>query len=84
MPWPAVVDLGNPGSFAVTNILGARGETTGDDAGDTLMYSAVGADVDGDGLADLLVNEMRGNGSGASAFDVGNLIVVGGASVPKP
>jgi hypothetical protein len=47
------------------------------------MYSAVAADVDGDGLADLIVNEMRGNGSAADAFDVGNLLVISGSSVPK-
>jgi hypothetical protein len=80
-PWPAVVDLGSPGDFEVTDILGAQGEQ-GSDAGDTLMYSGVGADINGDGLTDLVINEMRGNGSGARG-DVGNLLVIDAASIPR-
>ena len=86
-PWPAVIDFANPPDnavFKLTNILGARGATQAEDAGDTLMYSAVGADVDGDGQADLVMNEMLGNGLRAAAFDVGTLLIVSGASVPKP
>ena len=38
---------------------------------------------DCDGRIDLIVNEMRGNGVSATALDVGNLLIIGGARVPK-
>ncbi len=86
--WPAVIDLADgsrpdPATFAITDIDGARGAASSDDAGDTLMYSAVGADVDGDGRTDLVINEMRGNGFAVDAVDVGNLLIVDGAAVPR-
>lgn len=77
-PWPAVVDL-RPGELPgddvlrVTEIHGARGRQ-GDDLGDTLAYSAAAADVDGDGLPDLILNEMLGNGR--LTLDVGNLLLL--------
>lgn len=86
--WPAQVDLQegmkpNPADLRITDILGANGEQSADDKGDTLMYSAASADMDGDGHDDLIINEMRGNGVAAPALDVGNLLIIGGAAIPK-
>ena len=86
-PWPEVIDLADRppiATFRTTDIYGARGATNAEDFGDTLMYSAVGADVDADGRTDLIVNEMRGNGEQRGTVDVGNLIVISGRVVPKP
>ena len=55
------------------------------DTGDTLGYSAASADIDGDGVMDIVVNEMVGNGLQPGSIDVGNLIILSGASVaPLP
>ena len=86
--WPSIIDLADgmrpdPASFPITDIYGANGEQSVNDTGDTLMYSAAAADLDGDGRTDLIVNEMRGNGISAAALDVGNLLIIGGARVPK-
>jgi len=86
--WPATVDLQegmkpSPTELRITDIFGANGETSANDRGDTLMYSATSADMDNDGRDDLVINEMRGNGVAAAALDVGNLIIIGGATVPK-
>ncbi len=80
--WPAVIDLraeSQPAAavFRLTNVLGARGDTTGDH-GDTLAYSAAPADLDSDGRVDLIINEMLGNGLTASAVDSGNLLAISG------
>ena len=87
--WPLLVDLspGNvphPDELRVAEIRAAHGDgVTGGaaDGGDTLGYSAAAADHDGDGRADLVINEMKGNGVASDAIDVGNLIVVGAAAV---
>lgn len=86
--WPSIIDLADgmrpdPASFPITDIYGANGQQSVNDAGDTLMYSAAAADLDGDGRMDLIVNEMRGNGVSPAALDVGNLLIIGGARVPK-
>lgn len=87
-PWPAVIDLAagrrpDPAQFLITDILGARGRTSSEDEGDTLMYSAAWGDVDADGRTDLVINEMRGNGRDPAALDVGNLLIIGGSAIPK-
>jgi hypothetical protein len=86
--WPATVDLldsqkPSPTVLRISDILGAKGGTSTSDRGDTLMYSAAPGDMDGDGRDDLVVNEMRGNGVDPAALDVGNLIIIGGAAIPK-
>ena len=86
--WPSIVDLQagrrpDPAVFAITDLIGAKGGTSAQDNGDTLMYSGTAADVDQDGRDDLIINEMQGNGSAASALDVGNLIIVPGRSIPR-
>ena len=87
-PWPPRVNLQgglqpDPDDLQITDIFGANGDVPGSDDGDTLMYSATAADMDGDGLDDLIVNEMLGNGVAAGALDVGNVLIIGGATVPK-
>lgn len=47
------------------------------------MYSATSADMDGDGRDDIIINEMRGNSVDPTALDVGNLLIIGGATIPK-
>ncbi len=80
--WPDTIDLAadnqpDASEFNVTNIHGANG-TVGSDTGDTLAYSAANADMDGDGLVDLIINEMIGNGTTPESEDAGNLIIIGG------
>ena len=67
----------------MTEILGARGRDGGD-SGDTLCYSAATGDLDGNGLTDLIVNEMEGNGVAPEAVDVGNLLILSGAGLSSP
>ena len=86
-PWPDVIDLQTgqrpaPNVFAISDVLGANGEQAPNDEGDTLMYSAAAADIDGDGRVDMVVNEMRGNGA-TGTVDVGSLIIISGASLPR-
>jgi len=87
-PWPDVIDFEenskpSPVDLRITEIFGAHGKMSNNDHGDTLMYSAASADMDGDGSDDLVINEMRGNGVDVGALDVGNLIIISGATVPK-
>ncbi len=86
--WPelvltAVGQLPPTSEVRITVIQGARGRGPGDQ-GDTLSYSASSGDVDGDGLTDLITNEMTGNGVAPEAVDVGNLIVLPGAILASP
>ncbi len=81
--WPAEIDLASiPAAsvLRVTQVDGANGFTPGD-AGDTLGYSAATGDIDGDGVPDIICDEMVGNGLQPGTIDVGNLIVLSGASV---
>ncbi len=83
--WPSIIDLSEGSQpddavFNITNIYGANG-ASGTDAGDTLAYSAASADMDGDGLIDLIINEMVGNGTTPESEDAGNLIILSGALV---
>ena len=77
--WPAEIDLspGNLPSSALMRIV----EIAGAKSGDILCYSAADGDIDGDGHIDFIVNEMTGNGSGGAPANVGNLLVVSGASM---
>jgi hypothetical protein len=81
--WPGVIDLASaarpdPSVFTISEILGAAGASSDADSGDTLMYSAATGDINHDGVADLIINEMRGNGVSPDAVDVGNLLVIPG------
>jgi hypothetical protein len=83
--WPELIDtaadrLPAPPDVRFTELQGGHGED-GVDQGDVLAYSAAAADLDGDGRADLITNEMTGNGLGPGTVDVGNLILVGGTAL---
>ncbi|MEZ6015916.1 MAG: hypothetical protein R3F49_12430 [Planctomycetota bacterium] len=82
--WPSTIDTA-PGQFPpqsvmrITEVIGAYGSGGFGNSGDTLCYSAAAGDVDDDGLFDLFVNEMRGDGLNAAAdYDAGNLLVLTG------
>jgi hypothetical protein len=94
--WPAAINLADAGlpppeAVRIVEIQGANATAGVDDGGDTLCYSAAGGDVDDDGVPDLLINEMEGNGFTADGpddgeeldpiADVGNLLVIGGAAL---
>lgn len=77
--YPERVDLRSgqqpdPSKIRITEIYGAK-------VADVLGYSAAGADYDGDGLDDLIVNEMLGDGLAPNTLNVGNLIVISGALI---
>jgi hypothetical protein len=57
----------------IHGIYGGYGQG-GETDGDILCYSAASADMTNDGVIDLIVNEMKGDGS--STPDVGNLLII--------
>lgn len=78
-PWPAFVDLRwgfqpDPMDVRISEVHGVK-------AGDVLCYSADAADYDGDGVEDLIVNEMLGDGLLPEDANTGNVIVVSGALI---
>ena len=86
--WPSLIDTSDgalppPSEIRITEIHGARGGFVNDN-GDTLCYSVSAGDADGDQVADIVTNEMVGNGLAPGTIDVGNLIVLSGAYVSKP
>lgn len=90
--WPQTMDfnLSNfPSSdeIQVVNYYGAKGSVSGN-TGDTLAYSGDAGDIDKDGYADIITNEMVGDGIAANTVDVGNLIIISGKgfadSLPEP
>lgn len=79
--WPTVTDLKpsnfpDPSTISILEIYGANGQGDPGDAGDTLSYSGAFGDMNGDGVIDIITNEMQGNGSSAGAIDVGNLLLI--------
>jgi hypothetical protein len=70
--WPALSDLDvdnypAPEDVQIHEIYGAK-------VADVLCYSGAAGDVSGDGITDIIINEMLGDGS--SAQDVGNLLLI--------
>lgn len=83
--WPAVVDLAAgalppTSELYITEVYGGHG-IAGSNGGDTLSYSADAGDMDGDGMDELITNEMLGDGVLSGTEDVGNLIIVSGRSL---
>jgi hypothetical protein len=57
----------------IHEIYGGSGQGGGG-GGDVLCYSAASADMTNDGVIDLVVNEMQGDGS--ASVDAGNLLII--------
>jgi hypothetical protein len=78
-PWPTTVDLrwGEQPDASEVRI----SEVQGVKSRDVLCYSADAGDHDGDGIDDLIVNEMLGDGLSPGTANVGNLIVVSGTLI---
>ena len=86
--WPDLIDtapglLPDPSEIRIALVMGDEANSTGN-SGDTLCYSAASGDVDGDGITDLIVNEMEGDGLLPGAVDAGNLIVLNGTQFALP
>ncbi len=82
--WPEEINLAAnalPEDVRISHVIGARGNTLVD-KGDTLGYSLAVVDANGDGVSDIITNEMQGNG--ARQLDVGNLIVFHGRALFPP
>lgn len=80
-PWPALTDLAaenfpDPALIRIVEIYGAKGNGADGDTGDTLCYSGASGDMNGDGISDIITNEMEGNGTAPGAIDVGNLLLI--------
>ena len=85
--WPSEVSLSatnlpSPSALRIMRIEGALGSQMGD-TGDTLCYSAAVGDIEGDGISDMIVNEMVGNGIRKGSEDVGNLLLISGAGIQQ-
>ncbi len=76
--WPVFSDLlhdnyPSPETVQIHEVYGGSG-AGGGGGGDVLCYSAASADITNDGVIDLIVNEMQGDGS--SSVDAGNLLII--------
>jgi len=83
--WPEFSDLAvgpfpAPTDVSIHDIHGAFGSMLGN-SGDTLAYSAAPGDLNGDGVTDLIINEMEGDGLAPGSEDVGNLLIIDGRRV---
>jgi hypothetical protein len=79
--WPEFSDLApanypSSDDISIIEIYGAKGNGAANGAGDTLSYSGAFGDMNGDGVLDIITNEMQGDGSSPSAVDVGNLLLI--------
>jgi hypothetical protein len=78
-PWPSTIDLRwglQPDAMDVR-----ISEVHGVKALDVLCYGADAGDYDGDGIDDLIVNEMLGDGVSPGTANTGNVIVISGALI---
>ncbi len=78
-PWPPFIDLRwgfqpDPMDVRISEVHGVK-------AGDVLCYSADAADYDSDGVDDLIVNEMLGDGLLPEDANTGNVIVISGTLI---
>ena len=75
--WPLEIDLvstnlPDPSVLKVYEFLGVK-------TGDILCYSAADGDVTGDGVSDIIVNEMKGDNPINASSNAGNLLLIDGA-----
>ncbi len=83
--WPLVSDLApvnfpDSSQIEILEVHGAKGRD-GANEGDTLSYSGADGDLNGDGIIDIITNEMVGDGVAPGTNDVGNLIVLSGGDI---
>ena len=75
---PVIKMYDPPASPTIYRIAGAHGIGQGLDGGDVFSYRFAGADVDGDGYTDYIVNAMRGDGPTNNVEDAGQVYVISG------
>jgi hypothetical protein len=83
--WPTYVDTA-PGEIPppeMVRVVWVKGAnfTIGSNLGDILGYSAACGDINGDGLSELILNEMGGDAVSPEMEDVGTLLLIGGRTV---
>jgi len=76
---PQVVKLYDPpADLPVFRLAGAYGDAQALDGGNEFSYRLTGADVDGDGYLDYVVNAMHGDGLANSIVHAGNVYIFSG------
>jgi len=76
---PQVVKLYDPpAGLPVFRLAGAYGDAQALDGGNEFSYRLTGADVDGDGYLDYVVNAMHGDGFANSIVHAGNVYIFSG------
>jgi len=75
-PMDSPLGVTNAGTLHIVQIHEIYGGSGlgGGGGGDVLCYSAASGDMNNDGVIDLIVNEMQGDGS--SSVDAGNLLII--------
>jgi hypothetical protein len=81
---PPVIKMYDPPSApTIYRIAGAHGVAQGLDGGDQCSYRLTGADVDGDGYTDYIVNAMRGDGPNNSVMNAGQVYILSGRKLSQ-
>lgn len=81
---PPVIKMYDPPATPVIyRLAGAHGVEQGLDGGDEFSYRLTGADVDGDGYTDYVVNAMHGDGLLGSIVNAGQVYVFSGKKLSE-